>query len=149
MWQKTCRVCILHLHENREHGLSCHLLSRNYSYSPSFPSRRLVIVLLLLELDLQGVFSCPGQLNRWPCHSLSHWLTFTFDIQRAILETCDHWDIWSEWWGDMTWQFSDFLKMFRFSKKIRFWKFLDFVGLSQSGHVSSSLWSNVSMVASL
>ena len=23
--------------------------------------------------------------------------------QRAILETCDLWDIWSEWWGDMTW----------------------------------------------
>ena len=21
----------------------------------------------------------------------------------AILETCDLWDIWSEWWGDMTW----------------------------------------------
>ena len=38
--------------------------------------------------------------------SLTHWLThstFTFDIQRATLETCDLWDIWSEWWGDMTW----------------------------------------------
>ena len=23
--------------------------------------------------------------------------------QRAILETCDHWDIWSEWWRYMTW----------------------------------------------
>ena len=21
-----------------------------------------------------------------------------------ILETCDLWDIWSEWWGDITWQ---------------------------------------------
>jgi len=23
--------------------------------------------------------------------------------QRAILETCDLWDIWSEWWEDLTW----------------------------------------------
>ena len=51
-------------------------------------------------------FSCPEQLNRWPCHSLTHrltdWVTFTFAIQRAILETCYHWDMWSDWWGDMT-----------------------------------------------
>ena len=46
------------------------------------------------------IFSCPKQLNRWPCHSLTHSLThstFTFDIQRANPETCDLWDIWSEW----------------------------------------------------
>ena len=51
------------------------------------------------------VFSCPQQLNRWPCHWLTNWLgewPFDFDIQRATLETCDLWDIWSEWWGDMT-----------------------------------------------
>ena len=29
--------------------------------------------------------------------------TFRELHQRAILETCDLWDIWSEWWGDMTW----------------------------------------------
>ena len=28
--------------------------------------------------------------------SVTQSLTFTFDIQRAILETCDHWDIWSD-----------------------------------------------------
>ena len=36
------------------------------------------------------IFSCPEQLNRWPCHSLTHSLTegtFTFDIQKATLET--------------------------------------------------------------
>ena len=56
------------------------------------------------------VFSCPQQLNRWPCHwltdSLTHWLshsTFTFDIKRATQDTCDLWNIWSEWWGDLTW----------------------------------------------
>ena len=34
--------------------------------------------------------------------SLTH-STFTFDLQRATQETRDLWDIWSEWWGDMTW----------------------------------------------
>ena len=29
--------------------------------------------------------------------------TFRDHLQRATLETCDLWDIWSEWWGDMTW----------------------------------------------
>ena len=29
--------------------------------------------------------------------------TFRQHLQRAILETCDLWDIWLEWWGDMTW----------------------------------------------
>ena len=29
--------------------------------------------------------------------------TFRKHPQRAILETCDLCDIWSEWWGDMTW----------------------------------------------
>ena len=59
-------------------------------------------------------------------HSLTDWLTnsltFTFAVQRTILETCYHWDIWSEWWGDMTW-----LKIFRKFKKFQkiwkiFWK---------------------------
>ena len=51
-------------------------------------------------------FSCPEQLNRWPCHWLTHWLTqgtLPIDIQRATHETCDLWDLWSEWWGYMTW----------------------------------------------
>ena len=26
------------------------------------------------------LFSCPQQLNRWPCHWLTNWVTFTFDI---------------------------------------------------------------------
>ena len=30
-------------------------------------------------------FSCPEQLNRWPCHWLTNSLTFTFDIKRASL----------------------------------------------------------------
>ena len=29
--------------------------------------------------------------------------TFREHIQIVIRETCDFWNIWSEWWGDMTW----------------------------------------------
>ena len=28
-------------------------------------------------------------------------------LHRAILETCDLWDIWSEWWEDMNWPKKD------------------------------------------
>ena len=41
-------------------------------------------------------------------HSLTHG-TFTFDIQRATQETCDIWDNWSVWWGDITWLKMTFL----------------------------------------
>ena len=58
--------------------------------------------------DIFSIFSCPEQLNRWPCPLLA--LTpltirvFT-TLQRIVtLENCDLRDIWSEWWGgDMTW----------------------------------------------
>ena len=30
--------------------------------------------------------------------------TFRENLQRATPETCELWDIWSEWWGDMAWQ---------------------------------------------
>jgi len=88
------------------------------------------------------VFSCPEQLNRWPCHSLTHWLThslshsltFTFAIQRAILETCYHWDIWSEWWGDMTWlrKTDQILKIWKFPKFWKFWKFPEILNISRN-----------------
>ena len=29
--------------------------------------------------------------------------TLLIDIQKETLQTCDLWDIWSEWWGNMTW----------------------------------------------
>ena len=47
----------------------------------------------------------------WLNDSLTHWGYFYcwLDIQRATQETCDLWDIWSEWWGDMCWQFWQFL----------------------------------------
>ena len=48
------------------------------------------------------IFSCPGQLNRWPCHSLSgwviHWLLISASskICRAVVDTCNLSDNWSE-----------------------------------------------------
>ena len=118
--------------------------------SKSFKQNYILVIKLLFLLTSR-------QLNRWPCHSLTHslseWVrhllkntttewpqrlvtlktfnqrdeetwpdqkktmtktntktktmtktnTFREHLQRAILETCDLWDIWSEWWGDMTW----------------------------------------------
>ena len=50
------------------------------------------------------IFSCPQQLIRWPCHWLTDSLThFYFWHYRVTLETCDLWDICSEWWEYMTW----------------------------------------------
>ena len=49
------------------------------------------------------ILSCPEE----PSQVTVRLHTFTFDIQRATLETCDLWDIWSEWWVDMTWQFPE------------------------------------------
>ena len=43
---------------------------------------------------------------------------FTFWHYRAIPETCDLWDIWSEWWRDMTWQFPK--KKMDFPRKMDF-----------------------------
>ena len=34
--------------------------------------------------------------------------------QRVILETCDPWDIWSKWQGDMTWNSEIFQKFIHF-----------------------------------
>ena len=65
----------------------------------------------MLDLEIQiYVFSCPEQLNRWPCHSVTH-SNFTSDKQRAILKSCDLWDIWSEcnlWQCHKFWQFRFF-----------------------------------------
>ena len=38
------------------------------------------------------LFSCPGQLNRWPCHSLTHrvsqWVRFWFQRLQRALQSC-------------------------------------------------------------
>ena len=43
------------------------------------------------------IVSCPGQLNRWPCHSVSQW-RFSFSnfwaLHRAVVDKCDLSDNW-------------------------------------------------------
>ena len=81
------------------------------------------------QLGPLDFFSCPQQLNRWPCHSLSHWQDFYFWHYRVTLETCDLWDIWSEWWGNMTWPtFWQFFLHFFYN----FWQFLQFLTILTS-----------------
>ena len=56
-------------------------------------------------------------------HWVSEWATFFyFGTQRATLETCD---LWSEWWGDMTWPtFWQFLTILTiFDNFVNFWQF--------------------------
>ena len=58
---------------------------------------------VLFEILESAVFSCPEQLNRWPCHWVSEWVTFDFDItewpQRLVtFETFDQSD--EETWPD-------------------------------------------------
>ena len=74
-------------------------------------------------------FSCPQQLNRWPCHWLTDWLTFTFDItewpERLVtFETFDQSD--EETWPDQHFDKS-FLtildKINNFQQFYHFWQF--------------------------
>ena len=43
----------------------------------------------------------PRQLYRWPCLSLLDIVEKHYHT--ALWETCDPWDMWWEWWGEMTW----------------------------------------------
>ena len=84
------------------------LLASISSYHFPFPTWYLawlsVITLVLIVLAVQ---TRVWQLNRWPCHSVSqsvtHWVRFLILTIRVTLETCDLWDIKSEWWEDLTW----------------------------------------------
>ena len=40
------------------------------------------------------VFSCPQQLNRWPCHSLTHWLTHWLRVLLLLTLQSDPRDLW-------------------------------------------------------
>ena len=54
----------------------------------------------------KGMFSAVqnSSIGDLVTNSLTDWLSdFWFWQFRVILETCNLWDIWWEWWGDMTW----------------------------------------------
>ena len=53
-------------------------LSINFIFSTSWVALYSVVCLCVCQGSSQPtkspLFSCPGQLNRWPCHSLTQWL---------------------------------------------------------------------------
>ena len=52
------------------------------------------------DLCQQSLFqNCASDFESWEVH-----------IQRAAPDTFDLWDIWSEWWGDMAWQWQRHLE---------------------------------------
>ena len=55
-------------------------------------------------------FSCPGQLNRWPCHSLTHSVSdspFDFSVSRAVQSCCRPFRHYSDTTVTLQWHFSD------------------------------------------
>ena len=40
-----------------------------------------LLLLILTTCNTLFLFSCLGQLNRWPCHSVSKWVSQTFDFR--------------------------------------------------------------------
>ena len=63
------------------------------------------------SLPCSAIFSCPGQLNRWHCHSLSEWVTlFDFSVFRALQSSHRH--MWPFWQRRTQWlweRLSDFV----------------------------------------
>ena len=72
-----------------------------------FPNIRISLQIFFLQgFSLRWAHFSQGFPHRW----LFLLFLFTFDQmgneehpKGASLETCDLWDIWSEWWEDMTW----------------------------------------------
>ena len=126
-----CFVCVSVLRLGTSLGFvpRTHFLPSLFSAQP---------VLEKAPRTISSVFSCPQQLKRWPCHSVSQSLThwpFDFDIKKTIKqwtsrETCDLWDIWSDRFLEDFQIFGkilDFWKIFRFLEDFQiFGRFSDF-----------------------
>ena len=70
-WTTVCNICSIWKNDpQRNVGLnSQHKASKKFWNMSTFA---------------HSFFSCPGQLNRWPCHSLIKWVRFWFQrLQRA------------------------------------------------------------------
>ena len=100
---------------------SHHLYHLNFIPFPSYP------------FPLFLIFSCPEQLNRWPCHSLTHSLLLLpykeQSLRLATIETFDQTDFWKVFRFLEDFQFSGtFLKDFQiFGRFSDFWKIFRFV----------------------
>ena len=68
-------------------------------------STLLHILCLLVKAHI--FFSCPGQLNRRPCHSLREWVseseTFDFSVFRALWLQGLQWLQWLQWLHRLQW----------------------------------------------
>ena len=80
------------------------------------------------------LFSCPEQLNRWPCHSLTHSVTFGFDItewpQRLVTFQTFWWQFLMTIWPFLTnfdnfWQLRQ-LRQFLTILKRQSWRLVTF-----------------------
>ena len=55
----------------------------------------------------QTLTGLPWNLDYWHGFSMNEFAKAWKMRKLAPLETCDFWDIWSKWWGDMTWPTKD------------------------------------------
>ena len=87
------------------------MVNKHFSQTSTFLSQKnnlrwIFSTFLSQKNNLRWIYhlflAVPRQLFRFPCHWLTDSLTFEKHYQRALWETCDPWDMWSEWWGDMT-----------------------------------------------
>ena len=68
-----------------------------------WPLRHLIRVMRRHDLTKKKTMTKTKTNTKTKTKTMTKTNTFREHLQRAILETCDLWDIWSEWWGDMTW----------------------------------------------
>ena len=64
-----------------------------------WPMRHVMIVMMRHDLATKNTMTMTNTKTK----TTTMTKTFIKQHQRAKIETCDHWDIGSEWWGDMTW----------------------------------------------
>ena len=79
-----------------------------YVYMKTWSTGIFFVLKVSLNITLKQLIvflAVPRQLNRWPCHWLPTYLLTIVEkhYHRALCETCDPWDMLSEWRGDMTW----------------------------------------------
>ena len=106
----------------------------------SFSLLLLLTQISQLHWDQILIFSCPQQLNRWPCHSLTHSVTQSLPLLKnstkehsqnlVTLETCDQSD-------DPT--FSNFRKIWDFRINFKFSENFQNFWLSEKNQI---LWNN-------
>ena len=82
------------------------LMSKNF-----LDLRASVAAPTLVSTSIRNTFRFPLCRCLWTFMFVYHVMLYIFwDLSTwpknylpSILDTCHHWDIWSEWWGDMTW----------------------------------------------